>query len=72
MNVLYCGALNSGFSGVQKNVLSSRGGGSLVEELGIDTGAWHTDSDDDPEGETVVVGLFRLPPGMHPRFLENQ
>lgn len=63
VNALCCGQVNSGFSGVQKNVSSSSKGGSLVKSLDINTGAWHTDADDDPVGETLIIAVFRLPPG---------
>lgn len=64
VNALCCGSLHSGFSGLQKNVSSSFRGGSLALILGILTGAFHVDWNDDPNGWTLLIGLFRLPPGI--------
>lgn len=64
VNALCCGALHSGFSGVQRNLSSSFNGGSLALVLGILTGAFHVDWNDDPNGYTLLIALFRLPPGM--------
>ncbi|KAE9382570.1 hypothetical protein BT96DRAFT_952087, partial [Gymnopus androsaceus JB14] len=63
VNSLCCGGLYSGFSGVQKNVSSSFQGGSLAKRLGVATGAFHVDWKDDPAGWTLIIALFRLPPG---------
>ncbi|KAF9062574.1 hypothetical protein BDP27DRAFT_1336461 [Rhodocollybia butyracea] len=70
VNALCCGALHSGFSGVQRNLSSSFNGGSLALVLGILTGAFHVDWNDDPNGYTLLIALFWLPPGMPKYFIQ--
>ncbi|KAJ3974864.1 hypothetical protein EV361DRAFT_946645 [Lentinula raphanica] len=65
VNALCCGSFLSGFSGVQRNTSSSTQGGDLVTSLNIDSGAWHTDFKDSIVGWTLLIAIFRLPPGMY-------
>ncbi|KAF9068618.1 hypothetical protein BDP27DRAFT_1421793 [Rhodocollybia butyracea] len=61
VNALCCGALHSGFSSVQRNLSLSFNGGSPALVLGILTGAFHVDWNDDLNGYTLLIALFWLP-----------
>ncbi|KAF8833739.1 hypothetical protein BDN67DRAFT_1072857 [Paxillus ammoniavirescens] len=65
-NVFTFGGGNSGPVGCQLNISSIKSGGELKGAIGEVQGSWHVDQGDDPLTHTLLVMLFRIPPGSDP------
>ncbi|THU77346.1 hypothetical protein K435DRAFT_877979 [Dendrothele bispora CBS 962.96] len=63
MNVFCPGGNRPAYTSCQLNISSFRHGGSLEEAIGMASGAFHVDFNDDKNGWTLVMGLLRIPPG---------
>ncbi|KAF9014645.1 hypothetical protein BDZ89DRAFT_1142136 [Hymenopellis radicata] len=63
MNVFSIGRPYPGPTSVQQNVSSASKGGGLAEFIGKIQGQWHADVHDHHARWTLLILLFRLPPG---------
>jgi hypothetical protein len=62
-NVFGFGGLEPNNTGLQMNVSSESGGGTLTNAIGEKQGSWHCDQSDDPSAWTLFFLAFNIPPG---------
>jgi hypothetical protein len=70
-NTFSFAGLDPGPIGCQMNVSEGRNGQDLTTSLGDVQGSWHVDFGDDPMTFTLMVLLFRLPPGKSSSYRER-